>query len=232
MKLIAAAAGIAAARVSRDAVIPEKGVLQRDIVSHLAERYQFNISPHVGPDAPPSPVLVFQSGILDPAGKRIPIMQSLIFPDGCAAIAKDTDLADAILEDLMEEFDNTFGYHYGHATIQNFHLSNIVVQFDATFTERTKAFHIIQKFVNDSIAKDGHNYYLKHLSFGIDSEILPRGLPSTDIDKFISQDFIIERRAKEPLEKNLFFCSAPMRTKEHVALLENLERAVVGEKEI
>jgi hypothetical protein len=105
--------------------------------------------------------------------------------------------------------------------------SAVVVEFEKNFVERTKAFRIIQQVINNEISIDLNNYQLKRLSYGynIQGDI---GVVQS-VDQLIATDVSIERRAGEPAERNRFFCTAPLRTDDHLLLLEKIERAVINE---
>jgi len=234
MRFIASALGISAVRFSADDVLPERGVLQRELIARVTERYAFHVSPPVGPGLGLQQVLIFQSGVLGHTSGPIPIIQLSIFPDGIAAIAKDTDLAEAVLNDVMAECDSAVGYRYGVAQLESLYLSQLVVEFSAEFIERTAAFQIIRNTLDGSLCNDRREVHLKRLVFGLDlanetqMAIQQVGIQLPGVVTLVPRDFVIERRMPEPMERNRFFCAAPIRTKEHRVLLETIERDVVA----
>jgi hypothetical protein len=228
MRYVGPILAAAAARIAVDEVLPQKGVLQRDFIPFLTERYQFNLSPPTGIGVAPSPILTFGSGVFDPDGERIPIVQSIVFPDGCVVIARETNYAERILEDLMAACDNAFGYRYGTTSVERLILSQITVEFDDAFVQHVETFQVIQSLVNHALHREQSDYRLKRLSFGRDTDPdLPATISPTSMDHLMLRDFLIERRAGLPMDRNLFFCSAPMETKTHIETLGDIERAAL-----
>ena len=89
MKLIAPVQGTAAIRVSNDEVIPERSILQRDLVKFVGDCYNFSVRPNIAPGMPLQPRLVFQQGkLIKDEGDEYPINQLTVFGDGDAIPAR------------------------------------------------------------------------------------------------------------------------------------------------
>jgi hypothetical protein len=153
----------------------------------------------------------------------------MVFPDGDIVMAKNTDLAEVVLDDLLEQFDSQLGYRYSQSEIKHSYLSHVTVEFDRIFVERTAVFAAAQRVINDAI-HNSESYCLKKFSFGFDpaSDVSQAMQPAISVERFFVPDFAIERRAAEPMEKNRFFCTAPMKTNDHVRALDEFERAVIA----
>jgi hypothetical protein len=226
MRYVGPVLAAAAVRVSVDGVMPPKGVLQRDLIPFLTNRYEFNVSPQTGPGVAASPILTFASGVFDPSGDRIPIVQILIFPDGLAVFTKETDGASSVLEDLMFGLDEHLGYRHRANQKERLYLSQLTVEFDDAFVQQAETFLLVRGLVNNALHREAGNYKLKRLAFGRDTDpSVPAGVPIMAMDQIMLQDFLIERRAGESIQNNVFFCSAPLATNDHLAVLEKIENA-------
>jgi hypothetical protein len=226
MKMVTPLMGVAAIQVASDDVIPHRGMLQRDLVEFTSNRYKFNIKPEipVGIPAAAIPLLQFQSGELVADGGKIPIVHIVILPDGYVVAARDTDLADSVMDDYLHSLDEGLGYRFATTHPERRYLSQIVAELDDKFVEGTAAFSVIQTVLNSDLGRENGNYKLKRLWFSYDSSADGPSLPS--VKHWISPDFIIERRAGEPMERNRFFCGAPLRLSDHLRLLERVESEV------
>jgi hypothetical protein len=214
----------AAVRFLVDATLPPKGVLQRDLIPYLTDRYQFNIFPPTGPGVAAAPILTFMSGILDPTGDRIPIVQATIFNDSLLIVARETSSADRILDDMIGALTVDFHYNFSNTVLTRMKLSQVSVEFDERFVRQIGTFQVIGALLNNALDRTKNEYLMKRLLFGRDSvPTVPPGTPITDIEQVMLEDFGIERRAGATMESNLFFCSAPMATHDHIALLERIE---------
>jgi hypothetical protein len=227
MKVRSSVMGTVAIRMTNDEVGPKRGVLQKDLVDYVGELYKFNVRPTISPGMPveANPILQFQSGEFVSEEGKIPIMQLLIFREGDAIIAQDTELADAIMTDYQAQLDKGLGFRFSEARPARLYASFLVADFDSAFVEKTATFLAVEKVIGAAIRGGNHPYKLKRLSFGPDATT--EGPMLTTLDQLVPEDFTIERRAGEPFAKNRFFCRAPLTRKEHERALEMVERAVI-----
>jgi len=228
MKVISSVMGTAAIQMSSDDTNPKHGILQPDLSNFVSELYKFRVPPAMDAGSLPAvaPVLQFQSGEFMSEDGKIPVLHLFIATDGAAVIASNTDLADAILTDYTTNLDRVLNYRFAEANPARMYASIMVVEFDSAFVEKTQAFKAIGELLNETIRDRGHQYGLKRLVFGTDAANEIATLSS--IRHLIPSDVVVERRANEPFEKNRFFCRAPLKTSDHILLLEKMERLAIG----
>jgi hypothetical protein len=94
-----------------------------------------------------------------------------------------------------------------------------VVQFDAPLEEQFDKLLKMEAIITKEIPRSFGPFKLKRIALGYGD--VPQVLSLETIEK---TDFLIERRASEPYSQNHYFCSAPTTTKEHIRILETLER--------
>jgi hypothetical protein len=172
------------------------------------------------------PVLQFQAGEMVHKNERIVIQQLIIFPDGDAVVAQDTDLADRALETILVSLDEKFEFRYGGAKLERLYSSALAVELDEKFVERTSAFSLMRTAANDAAGRSAAQYRLKRIAFGESAD--PDLSPIQLVGQFAASDFSLERRVAVPFERNLFFSSAPLRTQDHIAYLERVEREILA----
>jgi hypothetical protein len=173
-------------------------------------------------------VLAFQSGELEGKEGKIPINNIIVFPDGYAATAQNTELADFVLKDLLSRLEHKFGYRFSSAEPKHQFVSAEIVEFDDRFVSKTEVFAAIQSILNTTFKGVNQPYQLKRLAFGYDPAITGAlNMQPLSVDGVLPSDFVMERSANEPLERNRFFCSAPLASIEHRSLLEQIEKAVL-----
>jgi hypothetical protein len=222
MKVILPLQGTVALHVSADEVAPERGLALRDLMDYVKKTYQFGIAPQFPVNFPPALMqnVLFQSGMLITENSRSPIIQLAMVPNGDMVTAQTTDVADKILDDLIQRLDADLGYRYSSATKkERFYQSDIVVQFDSSVDDRIEGIKKIEEILSREIKLPGFFPSLKRLGFGQGD--VTQGVSFELVGK---SDFLIERRSGADYSQNRYACSAPLTTAEHVRVLEVLER--------
>src|SRR5882672_968098 len=115
MKLITSNLGTAAVRVSNDEVAPPRGFLHQDIVNFIAGRYAFSVRPPNLGQMQVIQSMVFQNGAITLDEERIAVMSLALVIDGDIAYAATTELADKVLNDLISNLEQVFGFRYSTA---------------------------------------------------------------------------------------------------------------------
>ncbi len=224
MKFVSAINGTVALHFIGDDVTPPRGLMTRDLINFITAYYHFNVFPQIPQGIPPSLIQSyhFQSGFMAADADKFPIVQLSIIPNGELVTAVTTEAADIILDDLIARLDEQFGYKFGKAKTRRTYLSNFTVQFDGGFEKKIDAFARIESILNEHIPRPSMPFKIKRLAFG-GGEPLPLSTPMS-LDAVDNADFMIERRSGTPYSENRFFCSAPVRTADHLALLERIEK--------
>jgi hypothetical protein len=223
MKLIVPLHGTVGVRVSADDVVPRQGAVMRDVVESVSASYQFAVKPIIPPGVAPFsiPNFVFQSGVLISGDDKWPIIQLAMIPNGDVVTAATTEIADMIVNDFMARMDATFGYRFGASDKIRVYQSNIVVDFEEQFDEKIAAFQKIKNILNGASIRSAP-FEVKRLSFGFGD--VPQLQSISTTEEIENSDFLIERRSGEPYSRNRYFCSAPMKTSDHVKLLQEIEK--------
>jgi len=224
MRVISLLMGAAAVHVSPDDVAPDRTLVVRELIEQIKDRYGFSVAPAHQPAGAQQPIMVFQDGALVQKEARIPIYQLFLFGDGGAIVARHTDEANAVLDDLIAFLGDAFGFRYQSTTLERLNTSNIVVDLDPSFTWSTPSFSIMRNLIHKTMG-DNFKYHLKRITFGVDSSVNPPSI--TSVKQFIGCDFIIEARANSPIDSNRFFSSAPLPTNDHIYYLEKLEKSAI-----
>jgi hypothetical protein len=224
MKLISFTHGTVAVHVSVDEVVPKHGVNARDLIDFVATTYQFSDSPVLPPGVPPLAISAFnfQSGVMVTGDDKWPIMQLSIVRNGDIITAATTDIAETVLDDFMKRLDETIGYRFAAAKKRLSYVSNLVIQFDHGIEEKIMAVAKIETLLNREIHRNTPPFKIKRLTFG-HGDITQLYVMPLAVEAVENADFVIERRSGEPYSDNRYFCSAPVRTQDHLRILEIFE---------
>jgi len=216
MKLISSVFGMAAVKVPGDSVAPLEGAVIKDVIEAIGRKYEFATKPPLQLAAQ-GQLAVFQGGALKADDRRIGIIQLALLANGDIAMAQTTEQADLIVSDLINFLEETFGFRYKSAEKERLHMSNVVVQFEKEAGQAFDRFAAMENLLNDGKEP---RFQFKRLGFGQGDITAANAL---SVESLQNADFAIERRAGEPYSSNRFFCSAPMQTREHLAILEKFE---------
>jgi hypothetical protein len=225
MKLISTIQGSAALRYSPDETSPDTAVLMRDLVEFVGKTYNFSLTPELQPGLILNPMFIFQGGELMHADVKIPITQITLVVGGLVVTAKDTDFADTVADDVVKRLDNDLGYKIARNIRTKYYQSHLVAEM-IDFGERIGIFNRAEEILNKEMPRPEKRFDIKRLSFGGGDLQLQQLFSQFQIDDLPNGDFTIERRAGEPYSSNRFYCTAPMRTEEHVRVLGLIETAM------
>jgi hypothetical protein len=226
MKVITSVQGSVGLKYSPDEAAPDPGVLSRDAVTFIGSSYAFSVIPQVQPGLLLNPAFTFQAGELTTEGGKIPINQ-VTWASQAASIAvtaKDTPTAELLLDDLIKKLDNQLGFKIEKAARERYYQSNLVVEFEPALEKQISLFQRIQGLLEKELPRPNSAFAIKRWAFG-NLAMEQRGGVMLAIDDLADVDFVIERRATEPLSSNRFFCIAPTSTSEHERILNLIERA-------
>lgn len=224
MKFITSIAGTVALSVRADEVMPQTGLVHRELMAFIKSTYQFSVAPVTPPNVPDFavPSYVFQSGVFTDKERQVPLLQLAFIQNGGIISAQNTDIADRAMDDFISKLDSIFGYRFASTSSHRVYQSNIVVQFDEGLAHLIDGIAKIESVLAQEISRPTP-FKIKRLAFGA-GETMPIQM-ATSVEAIENSDFTIERRANEPYEANRYFCSAPVRTSEHIRILETIERA-------
>jgi hypothetical protein len=204
-------------------VAPMAGASARAVVDAVANRYSFAKLPDFG--LPKTEIdksgIRFETGVLETNAGPINIIDFTVFGDGVVIGAKTTEDGELFWSDAFNWLRAEHGFRNFNTPPDLRFLSQIVVEFERPLAKLMANYAEISSSVSKVISK-------------IYDEEIPMGFARFDLefDKIGSKSslvvpkFIIERRVLIPFERERYICGAPMRTLDHIAILEEIERSL------
>jgi hypothetical protein len=223
MKLISVEAGRITWLLPVEEIIPINGADGPNIVKAIAERYAFAQSP-INPtkDDVDKNGLKFLNGQFEHGKKRTNILEFIVFNDGIVAASLSTESAEAFLEDAYSFLRSEFEFREIVSTVKRVYLSALVVEFSPSLNKALSSYQKIAKIIGEKLHDDldGKQYpvELTRLDFALnkDPEFRPPNIPK----------LTIEKRAHTPVSQHRYYSSAPMQTKDHLSILEQIEKTL------
>ncbi|MCY3879903.1 MAG: hypothetical protein OXF74_12085 [Rhodobacteraceae bacterium] len=187
------------------------------LAAKVAERYNFSSAPQTLADIK-SPKVEFCHGLFkDCAVERFEVYNDGIIVTSCS----DTDFIDAFIGDLVSWLKN----EHGHAiiethTVRRMYDSSLLVETDQDvfhpFELYTEILQLIEKSLEGS---SGLNVNFQNFGFTFAAD-------HTQISAMKPGHFRLERKEGIEFSRNQFYSTAPLRTKQHLDILERLEQLV------
>jgi hypothetical protein len=129
----------------------------------------------------------------------------------------DTEDADEFIDDLLAWAVKTYDITIPAQRVEQIYLSNLEISSSKTLSNYIPS----SKDISEELARYLTEYGIKHepfepVSFALhfDKTVLPNSLLT---------NFTLQRRETVPFSSGLYFSSAPLKTKDHLALLEKLD---------
>jgi hypothetical protein len=171
-----------------------------------------------------APILL-PNGSIEVNGETVTSLRVEIAPDfaNINIIALTTDDGDQIANAIVEVLEQEFGFK-DLKKASRIYASNLVFQFERGLEHYLEILTKIQKAIAPAMrASVGVELdpMFERLTFAFD----PLALPSSKVQ---AAGFIIERRAGVPYSENRYFSGAPIRTQDHIRLLEQIEKLLEG----
>jgi hypothetical protein len=206
-------------RESVEEYSPPNGVVFADLINTVREAFHFQQSPSFDISASTGQTHQYVGGHFQSSSGIIPVAQLLMEPDGDVAFAANTDQCEAILAHLAEVLADTLDYRLAASVKRVSYLSNIVVEFDEGLEIHIENLGRMAGAVDRAMQPIERGMGLKRLAFG-----RPTLVPATTtIAALEAGDFTIERRVGHAFKENRYYCQAPLRTADHVRVLQELE---------
>jgi hypothetical protein len=201
-------------------LIPGDGRL---VVEGIAARYNFRgfPPPNIQREELAKNGAKFENGLITIEGKPTAIADFTAYNDGIVVTASTTEAASIFIDDLLSCLRNEFGFRDFISQAQRTFISQIVVEFERPLSGLLPTYEKIAGLIAEQASA---NFGLKarmdftRLDFEFDKA-------STHL-RYIIPRFIIERRPGVPYSQERYFCSAPMQTRAHLALLDQIERSL------
>ncbi len=217
MKLAAIHGSKLTALVELVDLVPQGKVFLPDLLEAIALRCQFRKFPkEFGKDGT-APGAVFEIGIWNDQ----PISKLSIFNDGIVLeTSSSTEDTESTLHEMLLWVKEEEGIQFEKETIKRkVFYSQIAVYFDVQPDWLHPILGELSATLSDAASKQvglPMTYRTAGITLG----------PSTLIAKYPTAHFTFERRVDVPDSENKYFSGAPLRTYEHLALLEKFEKAL------
>jgi hypothetical protein len=218
MKIINQLNAAAGSRQTADEYQPAVVPHPVDVIEAIKARYRFQIFPNTAPGAALPQSSVYQSGILNLPSGPIGILHLVMEATGDVAQAVTTDQADAVLDDVAAFMEAEFGMTVAASEKHRSYVSNIVVEFDEAVESYIDQLGGIVRLMEQSRDRTGAPISLKRLAFGS-----PSAIKVDQVAAIEGAEFLIERRVDASVDANRYFCSAPLSSKRHSDLLNEIE---------
>jgi hypothetical protein len=193
------------------------GLYGRKLFSAFEDRYGFLQGPRTVPEYDPAKGIHFLHGFFE---DRVVIDKVSIFNDGMVCETKGTtDDADAFIDDAIEWGRQTAGLDPDRsAELGRAYLSRLEVHADVALADTFKQFSNFGHSIAETVRSYGQNTN--------DFEVSLIGLHN-DLTKMPAPKplaFTFDRRDGEAYDAGVYFAVAPMRTADHLAHLDALEK--------
>ena len=194
------------------------GLYGRNLVRAFEEKYGFLESPKTLGDFDVSKGITFLHGYFE---NRVVIDKAALYNNGILVETKSTtDDCVSIIDDLISWANQNANFilEENHS-LQRLYLSHFEVEVAVDLQMISEKFQMLSDEINRfmiSYGEIGRDYSLSSLEFQLDPA---RAGPTP---------FKFERRANQPFASKLYFSSAPLRTQDHMELLELLEKLFIS----
>jgi hypothetical protein len=204
-------------------VLPLSGINDRELIEAVTNRYRFLRSPDLAKDDITKDGYKFASGQFSFQSSIFRINEFSIFRDGLVILAATTDGSEAFIDDLIDFVRRVFSFREFETKPRRFFQSQIVAEFDRSPEKLLKSLSEIVAAISEPLSEIyGTEIPMEfaRFDFAFDKSRVPNPALSA------VHGFIMERRVGVPFNKQRFFCAAPMRTKNHIEVLEKIERLI------
>jgi hypothetical protein len=204
-------------------IIPLSGANDREIIDAVTKRYGFLKSPDLAKDDVTKDGYKFGSGQFPHGVTVFKIGEFSIFRDGLVVTAATTDGSEAFLDDIIKFMRESFSFRDFETKPRRYFQSQLVVEFDRPPENLLKSLHEITAAISKPLAEIyGAEIPMQFYRIDFDLDKIGIVVPAAAT----VQKFIIERRLGVPFDKQRFFCAAPMRTHNHIEVLQSIETLI------
>ena len=159
----------------------------------------------------------FGTGQISLNGKKSIVVEFAIYTDGIVADARNSEIAETFLEDVIKFMQSEFEFRQFTTEPRRFFWNQLVVEFEAPLEKLFPSLDTISGALSRYLSLD------QAMSIGrLDLQTEKGAVAGTGP----SPKFILERRIGIPFKRERYYSSAPTRTDEHVAVLEEIERTI------
>jgi hypothetical protein len=202
-------------------IVPLAGINNQLLIEEIRSRYEFARSPDLGlPRAELDKTgIKFENGIHKAKDEYAQIVDFSAYPDGIVINSKTTDGAESFLEDLICFLKTKHRFREFITEPKIRFISQIVVEFDSKLSKLMPKYQAISDLINTHISRIyGDITSSKIARLEIEFEGSNKGIGSP------IPRFSLEQRVGTSFDVERYYCSAPIRTQDHVEVLEQIEK--------
>jgi hypothetical protein len=204
-------------------VIPLGGIAAPGMVNEVISRYNFAKGPDLGlpREELQKTGLKYENGSYNAQNRPVPIVSFVIYSDGVVVDASKTEDAEEFWDDLCRWMISEKKFRDFTIAPSRRFLSQIIIEFDKPLSKLIGGFEFLTRTVSDKLDA----IYDTQIKLGFARVDLEFDRIS-ERSSLIIPKFIIERRANIPFSRERYFCAAPLRSKDHVEVLQKLEDTI------
>ena len=190
----------------------------------VQHRYSFVHAPTIGPLKDEQSMFRFERGVLKKGDKTHVFTAFDVHPHGLVVQGNDTNAGEAFFDDFLEFGIENLGMKPPTRKPLKVFVSAVIVEFEGEVNKVLRKWEDISRVLTESL-KSTYEVDLR-AELGT-LHLRPDPEDMTPRQSVMFNDFILERRIYEPYEHNRFYAAAPLRTDDHIALLQKLEKIVL-----
>jgi hypothetical protein len=173
--------------------------------------------------------ITMQNGTFSIEDRKIAIVRMDIAFDlgGLAVQTGSTEDGDLIIDDVVISLEGALGFRNINAFARRNYTSNVIVRFEKSLSEIVSFLGELCKIISPIMRgalEVEQEVDVERLAFSFD----PLQLPAGKIEAGANASFVLERRVNAPYKENRYFSSAPLRTADHVRVLEQIGALIEG----
>lgn len=207
-----------------DELLPQSGIDVPEALSMVTERYGFASSPTLQDSIQKAREQGFPFKVgkfVSKEGSKKNIQDFTIWNDGLVVNAYTTDDAEAFIDDFFSWGTEALGLRVNPSLNRiRAYLSEVVVGFDCSVDLAVRRFEAISTTIQETLKRTYENDFplIQISSIGFDYD---RSKALNAISALAS--FRLDRRVNHPYTDNVYFSQAPLRTEDHLHILESVE---------
>jgi hypothetical protein len=196
------------------------GIYLPEATAFVQSRYSFVHVPTVPQASQNQQVYRFEQGRIAKGQKQYSISSFEVHPHGLVVQGTDTDAAEAFLDDFFKFGAEHLGMKNPERPPAKVFLSSAVIEFNGDTNRLLNKWRELSKLISSQIEKQygiKEPVQISRLTMQPDPQNIPPRL------SVLLNEFTIERRIYEPYSHQRYFSAAPLRTDDHISLLQKFE---------
>ena len=189
-----------------------------DAIKPLVDRYNFLKVPQTLEEFDETKGITFRHGKFHSNGRDIVIDVFQVFNNGLLVDTReDTEDAERFIDDVVEWGSKTYGLVVSEAPVEHVYLSNL----ELFLTNSLSTYIPIAPKLSGEISHYLTEYGIKHEPFETVNFVL--NFDRVRLPNSVLTNFTLQRREGVPFSSGLYFSSAPLKTKDHIAILQKMD---------